>query len=84
MQLVEVVPHAGTDQASTDIAMAFYRSLGRHPVLIRQEIPGFAVNRLQAVLCNEAYSLVTRGIVTAEELGTAFRRSCPPSLTPQH
>ena len=51
MPLVEVVPHKTTDEASIEAALAFYRSLGRNPVHIRQEIPGFAVNRLQAVLC---------------------------------
>lgn len=69
MPLVEVVPHPDTDNSSIEVASEFYRSLGRKPVLIRQEIPGFAANRLQAALCNEAYSLVSRGIVTAADLG---------------
>jgi 3-hydroxyacyl-CoA dehydrogenase len=72
MPLVEVVPHPATDKASIDTALAFYKSLGRRPVLIRQEIPGFAANRLQAALCNEAYSLVSRGILSAQDLGDIF------------
>ncbi|GJN86964.1 hypothetical protein PLIIFM63780_010546 [Purpureocillium lilacinum] len=68
MPLVEVVPHPTTDKATTDTAVAFYRSLGRRPVVIRKEIPGFAANRLQAVLCNEAYSLVSRGVMSAQDL----------------
>ncbi|KFG80591.1 hypothetical protein MANI_017583 [Metarhizium anisopliae] len=69
MPLVEVVPHAETAAASTETAMNFYKSLGRKPVLIRQEIPGFAANRLQAAVCNEAYSLVSRGVLSAQDLG---------------
>lgn len=69
MPLVEVVPHPGTDPAVVERAMAFYRSLGKRPVHVRQEVPGFVVNRLQVALCNEAYSLVSRGIVSAAELG---------------
>ena len=72
MALVEVVPHPKTDDNKIHDAMAFYRSLGRSPVLIKQEIPGFAANRLQAVLCNEAYSLVSRGIISSKNLGKQF------------
>lgn len=70
MPLVEVVPHPGTDKAAVNTCLDFYRSLGRKPVVIHKEIPGFAANRLQAVLCSEAYSLVSRGIMSAQDLGT--------------
>lgn len=69
MPLVEVVPHPGTSSATISTALQFYNSLGRKAVHIKQEAPGFVANRLQASLLNEAYSLVARGIVTAEELG---------------
>lgn len=70
MPLVEVVPHSGTKPAVIERAMEFYRSIGKSPVLLRQETPGFVANRLQAALVNEAYSLVQRGIVSAEECDT--------------
>jgi 3-hydroxyacyl-CoA dehydrogenase len=69
--LVEVVPHAGTSPAAISAALDFYRSLGKKPILLRQEIPGFVANRLQAAINSEAYSLVSRGIVSAEDLDTA-------------
>ncbi|OJJ71751.1 hypothetical protein ASPBRDRAFT_207076 [Aspergillus brasiliensis CBS 101740] len=49
----------------------FYRSLGKKPILLRHEVPGFVANRLQAAINSEAYSLVSRGIVSAEDLDTA-------------
>jgi 3-hydroxyacyl-CoA dehydrogenase len=70
MPLVEVVPHPGTSLHVVDQALDFYRSLGSRPVHIKREVPGFVANRLQLVLCQEAYSLVSRGILTAKELGT--------------
>ncbi|KAB8221024.1 hypothetical protein BDV33DRAFT_230669 [Aspergillus novoparasiticus] len=70
MPLVEVVPHAGTNATSVKTAMEFYKSLGKSPVHIRQETPGFVANRLQAALMNEAYSLVQRGIISAEACDT--------------
>ena len=71
MPLVEVVPHPRTGEDSVQQAIAFYRSLGKQPVHIRKEVPGFVANRLQAVVCSEAYSLVTRGVVSAMDLGTS-------------
>lgn len=67
--LVEVVPHPGTEEIHIKRAFDFYSSLGKKPILIKRETPGFIANRLQMALCNEAYSLVSRGIVSAADLG---------------
>jgi 3-hydroxyacyl-CoA dehydrogenase len=69
--LVEVVPHPGTHTSSIATAMEFYRTLGKRPILLRHEVPGFVSNRLQAAINNEAYSLLSRGIVSAKDLDTA-------------
>ncbi|KAH0399447.1 putative hydroxyacyl-CoA dehydrogenase, partial [Aureobasidium melanogenum] len=78
MPLVEVVPHPKTDKASVDTAVEFYKSLNKKPVVIKKEIPGFASNRLQAAICSEAYSLVSRGILSAEDLDTCVTNSLGP------
>lgn len=52
--------------------MDFYKRLGKDPVLVKQETAGFIANRLQAAVCNEAYSLVERGVISAEDLGKCF------------
>jgi 3-hydroxyacyl-CoA dehydrogenase len=67
--LVEIVPHDGTSKKAVQTAISFYAALGKDPVLLNKECPGFIANRLQAVLCTEAYSLVSRGIVSAKDLG---------------
>ena len=69
MPLVEVVPHPGTNAATIATAIEFYDSLGRKAIHIQQEAPGFVANRLQAALLTEAYSLVSRGVISAEDLG---------------
>lgn len=66
--LVEVVPHSGTSEGTIDKALEFYRSLGKSPILVKQEVPGFVANRLQAVLNWEAMALVNRGIVSAKDV----------------
>jgi 3-hydroxyacyl-CoA dehydrogenase len=75
MPLVEVVPHANTSSVAIEAALAFYESIGRRPFHIKQEIPGSVANRLQAALCNEAYSLVARGVLSAQDLGEAIHSS---------
>ncbi|KAK8869424.1 hypothetical protein PGQ11_008002 [Apiospora arundinis] len=69
--LVEVVPHPGTSDESVAAAMKFYRSVGKRPILLRHEVPGFVSNRLQAAINNEAYSLISRGVVSASDLDLA-------------
>ncbi|KAG9846701.1 hypothetical protein KCU98_g6234, partial [Aureobasidium melanogenum] len=69
--LVEVVPHPSTSQDAIQTALTFYKSLGKKPILLHKEIPGFVSNRLQAAINNEGYSLISRGIVSAEDLDAA-------------
>lgn len=75
MPLVEVVPHPDTSKTSVETARKFYESVGRRPIVVSQEVPGFVANRLQAALVNEAYSLVSRGILSAEDLGESTHLS---------
>lgn len=72
--VVEVVPHAGTDSQNVIRAIDFYRRVGKHPVHIEQELPGFVANRLQAAVLHEAYSLVSKGVISAADLGEPVRR----------
>lgn len=69
--LVEVVPHPGTNQNSITAALNFYKSIGKRPIQLHKEVAGFVANRLQAAINNEAYSLITRGIVSASDLDAA-------------
>ncbi|KAI5240756.1 putative hydroxyacyl-CoA dehydrogenase [Aureobasidium subglaciale] len=78
MPLVEVIPHPETSQDSVNTATAFYKSLNKSPVVLHKEVPGFAANRLQAALCSEAYSLVSRGVISAEDLDLCVTNSLGP------
>ena len=52
--------------------MKIYRSIGKKPILVRAELPGHVVNRLQAALWQEAYSLVNEGVVSVSDIDTAI------------
>lgn len=77
MPLVEVVPHPGCSEEVIQKALAVYKSLGKRPVLVKEEAPRFAANRLQAALCNEAYSLVAHDMLSAPDLGQS---PLPPQM----
>ncbi len=70
--LVEVVGGERTSDSAVAAAMTFYAAAGKRPIQVRQELPGHVVNRLQAALWREAYSLVQRGVVTVAEVDAAI------------
>lgn len=69
--LVEVVGGAKASQAAIATAMGFYRSLGKHPIEIRKEVPGHVANRLQAALWREAIHLVEQGVASVADIDAA-------------
>jgi carnitine 3-dehydrogenase len=70
--LVEVVAGRITSHIAVRTALDFYSANGKRPIHVRQELSGHVVNRLQAALWREAYSLVQRGVVTVAEVDAAI------------
>jgi ketoreductase RED1 len=68
LPLVEVVPGEHTEPWAVEAAVAFYRDLGKKPVVLHKEINGFVANRLQSTLFRECVWLVSQGVVSAAEL----------------
>ena len=66
--LVEVVPGNKTSAEALAEAMQFYSSIGKNPIVITKETPGFVANRLQAALMKESTYLVSTGVVSMENL----------------
>ena len=66
--LVEVVPGEQTNAAVVDEAVEFYTALGKRPLVLRKEVPGFVANRLQSALFQECVHLVAEGVVGMDDL----------------
>jgi L-gulonate 3-dehydrogenase len=66
--LVELVPTRWTNERTLQRTRELMISLGQTPVLIRKPVVGFAVNRLQAAVINEALSLVDEGVIAPADL----------------
>ena len=73
MPLVEVCGGARTSDAAKQSAVAFYRSLGMHPLSLRKEVDGFVADRLMEALWREALWLIKDDVATAAEIDDAVR-----------
>jgi 3-hydroxybutyryl-CoA dehydrogenase len=69
--LVEVVPGKTTRPVVTEQLRAWTAALGKTPLCLRADVPGFVANRLQYALLREAYALVERGVCSPEDVDLA-------------
>lgn len=60
---------------TVDSTPEFYSGLGKTPVRIHKEAPGFVANLLQSAVLHEAIHLVPDGVVDAPELDTVMTTS---------
>jgi 3-hydroxybutyryl-CoA dehydrogenase len=72
MPLVEVVRGERTSDATAGFLLELARRLGKRPILVRRDVPGFVGNRLQFAVYREALHLLENGIATAEDIDTAM------------
>lgn len=73
--LVEVVPGPATAGEVTDRTVALMHELGKVPIRLRKELPGFLVNRIQVALMREIWDLLDRDVASPEEIDAAVRAS---------
>jgi L-gulonate 3-dehydrogenase len=70
---VEVVPSPWTDPATVERTAAFMRSAGQSPIVMKREIDGFVMNRMQGALLEEAFRLVAEGYASVEDVDIGLR-----------
>jgi 3-hydroxybutyryl-CoA dehydrogenase len=71
--LVEVILTPLTDPTLAQGIYDEMEALALKPVMVKQDVPGFLANRMQAALAREAWSLIDRGIATPEDVDRAVR-----------
>ena len=71
--LVELSAGTLTTSETIERARGFYRSVGRAPVVVHRDVPGYIGNRLSAALWREAVELVRSGVASVEEVDSAMR-----------
>jgi 3-hydroxybutyryl-CoA dehydrogenase len=73
--LVEVIKAKDTSKETLDRTMALMADVGKKPVWVKKDVPGFLANRLQHALWREAISIVEQGIADPEEVDQAVKNS---------
>jgi len=71
--LVEIISADTTDPKVAEGLMALMKSLGKAPIWVKRDVPGFVGNRLQHALMREALYLIADGVTTPEGIDTAVR-----------
>lgn len=70
---VEMVPAPWTSEATMEAAKATLIAAGHAPIVMKRELNGFVMNRLQGALLEEAFRLVDKGYASTEDIDVALR-----------
>jgi 3-hydroxybutyryl-CoA dehydrogenase len=73
--VVEVIPGERTGEDVTRRVMSLLSRLGKTPVLVNRDIPGFIGNRLQHALWREAIAMVAEGVCDADTVDLVARNT---------
>lgn len=72
MKLVEVIHGYQSSEASVQAALDLATALGKTPIRVRKDTPGFVVNRILMPMMIEAIRVVEEGLATPQEVDTAI------------
>lgn len=70
--LVEVVGGEKTEPAVVEWTVDFWHAMGKKPLKMTNELPGFIGNRLQEAMWREALHMLDNGMATVEEIDAAI------------
>jgi 3-hydroxypropionate dehydrogenase (NADP+) len=70
--LVELSPGDRTSPETVKRTYELMEDIGKVPVVLKREVPGFIANRLSAALWREALNLVDTGVATVEDVDKAI------------
>ena len=73
--LVEIHRGRNTTDEVVQATRELMVKVGKKPVLVRKEVPGLIVNRIQTAMVREASYLIEQGVVTPEDLDMAAKAS---------
>jgi len=73
LPLVEVVRGDQTSDETVAITCQIMERIGKSPVVVHKDVPGFVGNRLQLALLREALAIVEQGIASAADVDTVVK-----------
>jgi len=73
--VVEVLKTEATTEKTLQWTLSFLKEMGKEPVHILKQVPGFLVNRIQTAMFREVIGLLEAGVATAENIDRAVSGS---------
>jgi 3-hydroxybutyryl-CoA dehydrogenase len=73
--VVEVVKGESTSQETFELALRFLKEMGKDPVHVLKQVPGFLVNRIQTAMFREVVALLEEEVASAEDIDKAVQGS---------
>ena len=70
---VEVVSSEVSDASTARRVSEIMRAVGKRPIRVKRDVPGFLANRIQHALMREAIALVEEDFASAEDVDAAVR-----------
>lgn len=80
--LIEVISGDATDPATAEIVYALAEKIGKKPIYVSKDAPGFIANRIQLAVLRECLHIRQEGIGSVEDIdrcmkyGLGFRYAC--------
>jgi 3-hydroxybutyryl-CoA dehydrogenase len=71
--LVEIVSSEATDPEVAQGMVTLMKMLGKAPIWVKKDVPGFVGNRIQHAMMREALYLIADGVVSPEDVDIAVR-----------
>jgi 3-hydroxybutyryl-CoA dehydrogenase len=73
--IVEIAKFEKTDENVVKVTYDLMKEIGKSPVVLKKEITGFIVNRVQVAFLRECFNLIEQGVCTAEDIDIAVKGS---------
>ena len=70
--LVEIIPSKWTNPEVLQRTRQLYTQVGQKPVVLKREIEGFIVNRVQYAILNECYRLIQDDVISVQDVDTVM------------
>lgn len=83
LPLVEIVGGMETSPDAVDWTRDFFAHVGKSPLVMKKEIPGFVATRLQEALWREALHMVANGEATPQDIDNALINGPGPRMAVQ-
>jgi 3-hydroxybutyryl-CoA dehydrogenase len=73
MKLVEIVRGVKTSDETVQVIKELAERMGKNPVIVERDVPGFVVNRILVPALNEAVFLVQKGVADPADIDKAIK-----------